>query len=90
MFSSDQRSIKPSHQLFLQALRTLGLPHQEVLFVGDSLERDIAPAKALRMAACWATTCDGYADVADSCIPSIATLTAAPDPALRYVPDGRR
>lgn len=77
VFSSDRRSIKPSHQLFLQALRTLGLPPQKVLFVGDSLERDIAPAKALGMATCWVTTCDGCAGVADFCIPSIAALTAA-------------
>lgn len=89
VFSSDQRSIKPSHRLFLQALRTLGLPPQKVLFVGDSLERDIAPAKALGMATCWVTTCDRCADVADFCMPSIATLTEAPDPALRYVPDSR-
>jgi len=89
VFSSDQRSIKPAHRLFLQALRTLDLPPEQVLFVGDSLERDIAPAKALGMATCWVTTCNRCADVADFCIPSIAALTEAPDPALRYVPDGR-
>lgn len=59
----------------------LDLPPQDVLFVGDSLERDIAPAKALGMATCWVTACGGGADVADFCIPSIAALTAVPTPA---------
>lgn len=81
VFSSDQRSIKPSPRLFLQALGMLDLPPQEVLFIGDSLERDIAPAKALGVATCWVTACGGGADVADFCIPSIAALTVAPTPA---------
>lgn len=81
VFSSDQRSIKPSPRLLLQALGMLDLPPQEVLFIGDSLERDIAPAKALGMATCWVTACGGCADVADFCMPSIAALTAAPTPA---------
>lgn len=81
VFSSDTRSIKPSPRLLLQALGMLDLPPQDVLFVGDSLERDIAPAKALGMATCWVTACGGGADVADFCIPSIAALTAVPTPA---------
>ena len=50
VFSSELGSIKPSQVPFLSALRALAQEPQEVLFVGDSLERDIRPARALRMA----------------------------------------
>ena len=51
VFSSDTRSIKPSPLLFQEALRLLELDASRVLFVGDSMERDMAPAKALGMGA---------------------------------------
>jgi putative hydrolase of the HAD superfamily len=40
---------KPAREPFLLALRSLSVQPQETLLVGDSLRRDIAPAKALGM-----------------------------------------
>lgn len=53
VFSSDSRSIKPSLALFDQALQTLAVPADKVLFIGDSLRVDMAPAKALGMDTLW-------------------------------------
>jgi putative hydrolase of the HAD superfamily len=53
VFSSDTRSIKPSPLLFRRAIAELGLAPAEILFVGESLGADIAPAKALGMATAW-------------------------------------
>jgi len=39
--------------MFEMALRMLGLPSDQVLFVGDSLERDILPARSLGMQTLW-------------------------------------
>lgn len=52
VFSSCGRDIKPSPLMFQRGL--LGLPPDaSVVFVGDSLERDIIPAKALGLATAW-------------------------------------
>lgn len=52
VFSSEGRSIKPSRILFEQAMA--GIPAgAAVLFTGDSLERDIIPAKAMGLATAW-------------------------------------
>ncbi len=53
MFSSDTDSIKPSPLLFRRAIAELGLAPAHILFVGDSLEADILPAKALGMGTAW-------------------------------------
>ena len=52
VFSSEGRSIKPSPALFRRALDRLPAGARTV-FVGDSLERDIVPAKALGLATVW-------------------------------------
>jgi FMN phosphatase YigB (HAD superfamily) len=52
VFSSEGRSIKPSLRIFERALRQLP-PDSSVLFVGDSLEHDIVPAKALGLSTAW-------------------------------------
>jgi len=53
VFSSDTDSIKPSPLLFRRAIAELGLAPAHILFVGDSLEADILPAKALGMGTAW-------------------------------------
>lgn len=53
VFSSDSRSIKPSTKLFLSALDALGASTADTLFVGDSLERDVVPARGLGMRTAW-------------------------------------
>lgn len=52
IFSTEVRAIKPSEQPFLAALEAIGSSPDEVLFVGDSLQRDILPAKKLGMSTC--------------------------------------
>ncbi len=44
---------KPDPEIFRLAANRLGLAPQSCLFVGDSLERDIVPAKAIGMRAVW-------------------------------------
>jgi putative hydrolase of the HAD superfamily len=55
VFSSDGRSIKPSRRLFLDAMAALEASPEETLFVGDSLDLDIAPARDLGMRTAWIT-----------------------------------
>jgi len=52
VFSSDGRSIKPSRLIFHRALAAFD-SDARVLFVGDSLERDIRPARALGLGTAW-------------------------------------
>lgn len=73
IFSTEIRAIKPSKQPFLAALHAIDAYPDEVLFVGDSLERDILPAKKLGMSTCLVGS--GMADaVADFHVQSIAEL----------------
>jgi HAD superfamily hydrolase (TIGR01509 family) len=46
---------KPDPGLFWHALRGLDVPPARAGFVGDSLDHDIRPAKALGMWTCWVT-----------------------------------
>lgn len=73
LFSSLIGSIKPSPTMFRRALANLALPPERVLFVGDDLERDIHPAKALGMATVRVAR-DGFDRAADRCVTSIAEL----------------
>jgi len=55
IFISDQIGIsKPNPKLYLAALRELGLKPNEVMYVGDSLEHDVAPPKSVEMLTVWA------------------------------------
>jgi putative hydrolase of the HAD superfamily len=44
---------KPDPELFRAALAAAGVPAARAVMVGDSLEKDVAPAAALGMAAIW-------------------------------------
>lgn len=52
IFSTEVGAIKPSARPFLAALDATGASPDEVLFVADSLEHDILPAKRLGMSTC--------------------------------------
>lgn len=55
VFISDQIGIsKPNPKLYATAVRDLGLEPQEVMYVGDSPEHDIAPPKSIGMVTVWA------------------------------------
>lgn len=53
VFSSDHSHIKPSAYLFERALQAFSADRSKVVFVGDSLKRDVAGAKALGLSAVW-------------------------------------
>ncbi|MEW5955127.1 MAG: TIGR02253 family HAD-type hydrolase [Candidatus Micrarchaeota archaeon] len=50
----DAKLRKPAPRPFKKALKQLGVRPEEVLFVGDNPERDLAGAKALGMKTAWA------------------------------------
>jgi HAD superfamily hydrolase (TIGR01549 family) len=53
VFSSDIGIVKPSPKIFQKALDTFGVDVARVVYIGDSLRRDVAGAKSLGMAAIW-------------------------------------
>lgn len=72
-FSSEGRSIKPSRLFFERVLATL--PSRDgVLFVGDSLERDVVPAKAMGLATAWIAPRGSEHPAADVVVPSLPKL----------------
>jgi putative hydrolase of the HAD superfamily len=75
IFSSDLRSIKPSPTLFRHALQSFPAD-SSVLFVGDSLHRDIKPAKALGLATAWIKASGETSPYADYILPSLLAIEA--------------
>jgi FMN phosphatase YigB (HAD superfamily) len=75
VWSSDSRSIKPSPRLFRQALAALGVPARDAIFVGDSLSRDIEPAKTLGMTTVW-ISCEAKSPngAADYIVPDLSHI----------------
>ena len=53
VFSSDHGHIKPSPYLFVKAVDAFDVELSKMVFVGDSLKRDIAGAKAIGLATVW-------------------------------------
>ena len=73
IFSSDFRSIKPSPVLFRRAMESFP-PGSRILFIGDSLERDIVPAKALGLATAWINSRGEQSPHADYVLPSLLAI----------------
>jgi putative hydrolase of the HAD superfamily len=73
VFSSDGRSIKPSEVLFRRALESFP-EDSRILFVGDSLRRDVEPAKALGLATAWINPRGGDSPCADYVLPSLLAI----------------
>lgn len=53
IFSSDYGYIKPSPYLFTKAIEALEVERSKIVFIGDSLKRDIAGAKAFGLSTVW-------------------------------------
>ena len=53
LYSSDMPYRKPHPTIFLAAVERLGLHAEDVLFVGDHLQMDVAGAQAVGMPAAW-------------------------------------
>lgn len=81
IFSSDLRSIKPSPMLFHRALQSFPADSR-VLFIGDSLHRDIEPAKALGLATAWINASEEASPCADYILPSLLAIEAKTSTAL--------
>jgi HAD superfamily hydrolase (TIGR01509 family) len=74
VFSSDSRSIKPSPRLFREAMDAFDVPVSDMLFVGDSLRVDIAPARSLDLGTVWITRSAEHHPLADRIAASILDL----------------
>ena len=72
-FSSSIGAVKPSPRLFLVALHAMNVDPGAALFIGDSIERDIRPAKQLGFGTVLVGSIGRDAD-ADLVVPSIAEL----------------
>lgn len=53
VFSSDHGHLKPSPYLFTKAIEAVAGDRAKIVFVGDSLRRDIAGAKAVGLSTVW-------------------------------------
>jgi len=53
VFSSEVGIIKPSPRIFQKAMEVLAVEVSEVVYIGDSLRRDIAGAQSIGMATVW-------------------------------------
>lgn len=53
VFSSDHGRLKPSPYLFTKAIEAVAGDRTKIVFVGDSLRRDIAGAHAVGLSAIW-------------------------------------
>lgn len=72
-FSSSLGVVKPSPRMFLVALEQMGVEPSRALFVGDSMERDIWPAKRLGFSTVFVGPATDSAG-ADLAVESIAEL----------------
>lgn len=73
VFSSEGHSVKPSPVIFRRALAQFA-PDLPILFVGDSLDRDIIPAKALGLSTVWIAPEGSMHPSADRVVPSLPAL----------------
>ena len=62
VFSSDHGHLKPSPYPFAKAMEAFDAARSTIVFVGDSLRRDIAGAKAAGLSTIWIDTGDEQAD----------------------------
>lgn len=56
VYSSDWQIVKPAAKLFEIALAEFDVPRSRTLFVGDSLQRDVAGARAVGLSTVWIQT----------------------------------
>jgi HAD superfamily hydrolase (TIGR01509 family) len=61
LFSSDHGHLKPSPYPFMRAIEAFPVDRSRIVFVGDSLPRDIAGAKAVGLSTIWINAGSGTA-----------------------------
>jgi putative hydrolase of the HAD superfamily len=80
IFSSSIGAVKPSPRVFLTALEQMDVEPSRALFVGDSIERDIRPAKKMGFGTIFVGSKIEGAE-ADLVVSSIAELLHSNNPA---------
>lgn len=80
---------KPDPAIYLYAAARLGLPPSSIMMVGDSLDRDVRPAKAIGMQTAWLEGPAGRDDpdraLADVSLRALADLLVVLDRQARIV-----
>jgi putative hydrolase of the HAD superfamily len=76
VFSEDAGLGKPDPGIFLEACRRAKKEPAECVYIGDNLETDILPSRALGMRSVWVERTAAVADYED--VPVIFSLTALP------------
>lgn len=66
VFSSDHGHLKPSPYPFAKAIEAFDAARSTIVFVGDSLRRDVAGAKAAGLSTIWIDTGDEQAETSFS------------------------
>jgi len=74
--SGELGAWKPEAEAFRRALAPLGVAPHEALMVGDSLDFDLEPAKALGMQTCWVNPNGGTSPHADVVVATPGHLVA--------------
>ena len=77
VFSSSIGAVKPSPRVFWAALEQMGVEPSQALLVGDSIERDIQPAKKIGFGTVFVGP-ENHNSGADLMVSSIADLTTHP------------
>src|SRR5262249_25746633 len=72
--STEVRLRKPDTKFFIQAAEALQLEPSEIVMIGDSMERDIQPARSLGMRTAWVTTAGNEIAEADAILHSLGEL----------------
>lgn len=70
----DGLPIKPAHEPFEEAIRRFRVPAAQTGYVGDSLEKDIIPAKAVGMTTFWIYESPAAHSAADCVLPRVTDL----------------
>ncbi len=76
--SADLGIRKPNAEIFLYALRAMGIPTDEAVMVGDSLSADIAGANALNIGAIWKPKRSLFAEAKTALATQAANLQVTP------------
>lgn len=69
--SDELGTKKPDTAFFTNALQLMKCAPENVLSVGDNLEKDIIPAKSAGMVTCWITSAEDRPEYADFCLKSL-------------------
>ena len=79
LISAHVGAAKPDPAIFRQALDLCGLPPEQVVHIGDSLDEDVRGARAAGLHAVWLNRSDGDGSSAPPGVPVIHSLRELPE-----------